>query len=57
MKKAHLQRSVGEGLDGPLRGLPQDRLRRQSRRSNSANSGAASHLDLLISLPAFSEAG
>src|SRR5437879_13754004 len=35
MKTAHLQRSLGGGLGGPLRSLPQ-RLRRQSRRSNEA---------------------
>src|SRR5262249_44787765 len=34
--------SVGGGLDGPLRSLPQNPLRRRSRRSNHPNHSVAS---------------
>jgi len=36
-----LRTSLGGGLDGPLRCLPQDRLRRQSRRSERLLDGRA----------------
>jgi DNA mismatch repair protein MutS len=31
------QKTIGGGLDGPLRGFPQEGLRRQSRRSNEGH--------------------